>query len=183
MRTREARVDLLQGVLQAVLPGAHVVLAWVVGAFGEPDLQVAGAGGIHDVDALEVVVDGLAPDAVVFVGEGAELVVVVLERVGVDGAECDTKIRRVAAQRRVVVDLVPRDVQGNSGRQPRDAVDFGGVCDLLKGVARSAGSREHLEPGARVAERPRWQFDRLLLECVGMGKERRQICHGSCLSM
>ena len=51
----EARVDLLQRVLQAVLTAAHVGLARVVRALGEPDLEVARPGRVHDVDALEVV--------------------------------------------------------------------------------------------------------------------------------
>ena len=83
----QAVVDLAERVVEAVLAGAHVGLAGVVRALGEPDLQVARAGGVHHVDALEVVIDRLAADAVVLVGEGAELVVLVLERVRVDRAE------------------------------------------------------------------------------------------------
>ena len=40
------------------------------------------------------------------------------------------------------------------------------VRDLLVGVARHAGLREHLEPGARVAERPGGQLDGLLGQCL-----------------
>ena len=40
----EHRVDLLQRVGEPVLPAAQVVLARVVGAVGQPDLQVGRAG-------------------------------------------------------------------------------------------------------------------------------------------
>jgi hypothetical protein len=47
------------------------------------------AGGVHDADAFEQVVKGLAADPRVRVADAAELVVVVLEDVGVDRAEAD----------------------------------------------------------------------------------------------
>jgi hypothetical protein len=58
-----------------------------------------------------VVIDRLLADRRIVVREGAELVVLVLEGVGVDRAEGDAEVFGVAAQRAVVVDLVPRDVQ------------------------------------------------------------------------
>jgi hypothetical protein len=111
----QAGVDRGQGVREAVLAAADVALAWVVGAVGEPDLQVAGSGGVHDVEALEVVVDGFLAYGWVGVGEAAELVGLVLEGIGVHGAERETKIGGVAAQDCVVVGLVPGNVQGNRG--------------------------------------------------------------------
>ena len=160
----QAGVDLLQRLLQAVLAAAQVGLAGVVRALGEPDLEVARAGGVHDVDALEVVVDRLAADRGVFVRERAELVVVVLEGVRVDRAERDAEVFGVAAQVGVVVDLVPRDVQRDARRERRHAVDLRGIRDLLERVARRAGRREDLEAGAGVAERPRGELDALALE-------------------
>lgn len=164
LRVAEPRVDPGERVVQAVLTRAHVVLAGVVGALGEPDLQIARAGRIHDVDAGEVVVDRLASDAVVVVGERAELVVLVLERVRVDGAQRHAEVFGVTAQRRVVVDRVPRDVQRHGRGERRVAVHLGGVGDLLERVAGRAGSGEDPEAGAGVAERPRGQFDPLGLE-------------------
>jgi hypothetical protein len=96
---------------------------------------------------------------IVDVGQAAELVVVVLEGVGVDGAELDTVLAGEAAQRGVVVDAVPRDVQGDRGSHAGESVHRGGVGDLLLHRARRAGRAEHLEPGAGVAERPRRQLD------------------------
>ena len=108
---------------QPVLAAAHVALAGVVGALGQPDLQVARPGRVHDVDALEVVVDRLLPDLRVGVGERAELVVVVLEGVGVDRARgAMPRSSAYAAQRGVVVDQVPRDVQRDRRRQPGEPV-------------------------------------------------------------
>ena len=49
-------------------------------------------------------------------------------------------------------------------REPGVQVHLRGVGDLLERVTRHAGLREHLEPRARVAERPRRQLDRLALE-------------------
>ena len=80
----EVGIDLLEGVGEAVLAGADGILPGVVGAVGQPDFQVGGPRLVHDVNALAVVVNGLGADALVAVAEGAELVVVVLEDVGVD---------------------------------------------------------------------------------------------------
>ena len=80
----EPLVDRGQAVGQPVLPAADVALPRVVRAVGQPDLQVLRSGLVHDLDALEVVVDRLLPHRVVDVGQAAELVDVVLERVRVD---------------------------------------------------------------------------------------------------
>ncbi len=157
----DPRVDLLQGVGEAVLAGADVVLAGVVGAVGEPDLEVARARGVHHVDALEVVVDRLLADAGIPVGQAAELVVVVLEGVGVDRAELHAEVLRVGAQRGVVVDLVPRDVQRDLRSEAGEFVDLGGIRDLLPRIAGYSGLGEYLEAGARVAEGPGGELDDL----------------------
>jgi hypothetical protein len=119
-----SRVDLRQRLGQPVLAGPDVVLARVVGAVGEPQLEVARAGLVHDVDALEEVVDRLAPDPRVGVADAAEHVVVVLEDVRVDRAERHALLRRVPRQVGVVVDLVPRDVQRDGGRDAGVAVTW-----------------------------------------------------------
>ncbi len=81
---------------QPVLAAADVALAGVVGAVGQPDLQVARPGLVHHLDAGEVMVDGLLRTRLVGVGEAAELVVVVLEGVGVDGAQPNPEVAGVA---------------------------------------------------------------------------------------
>lgn len=160
----EPVVDLLERLLEPVLASAQIGLARVVRALGEPDLEVAAARGIHHVDAGEVVIDRLLPDRRVLVREGAELVVVVLERVRVDRAEGDAVVLRVLAQVVERVDQVPRDVQRDRWRECGVGVHLRGIRDLLPGIARRAGRAEHLEAGAGVAERPAGELDALLLE-------------------
>jgi len=99
-------------------------------------------------------VDRLLPDAGVGVADAAEHVVVVLEGVRVDRAERDTLFRGVPRQVRVVVDLVPGNVERNGGRDTREAVDLCRVVDLLVGRPRDAFLTENVEPGSGVAEGP-----------------------------
>jgi hypothetical protein len=73
----------------------------------------------------------------------------------------------VLGEQRVVVDLVPRDVQRHARRDAGVPVHLAGVGDLLERVARDALLREHLEAGAGVAERPARELD-------GLGAQRGQ---------
>jgi hypothetical protein len=114
-----------------------------------------------------MVVDGLLADGRIGVGEAAELIGVVLERVAVDGAELYTVVLGERSECGVVVHLVPRDVQGDCRGQCGVLVHLGGIRDLLLRRARSTRSSEHLEAGARVAEGPGGQFDGLLLQQRG----------------
>ena len=107
----EARIDGREALGQVVLPAAHVVLARVVGTVREPDLEVARAGRVHDVDALEVVVDRALAGLEVTSSERAEFVLLILESVRVDRSEGHTVLLGVGTQSAVVVDLVPRNVQ------------------------------------------------------------------------
>ena len=163
----EPLVHLRQRLGEALLAGDDVVLAGVVGAVGEPQLQVPRAGDVHDVDALQQVVERLAPDAGVGVGDRAELVVVVLEDVGVDRPDPHAELGGVLGQLVVVVHLVPRDVQRHARRRPGERVHLGGVGDLLERITRYARLGEHLEPRAGVPERPRRQLDVEVVESVG----------------
>ena len=133
---------------------ADVVLARVVGAVGQPDLEVARAGLGHDLDAAQVVVDRLLADRRVDVGEAAELVVVVLEGVRVDGAERDAVVLGVRAERRVVVDLIPRDVQGHRRREAGDLLTFAASAIFSSGVRGVPGVPKTLK---RVPELPNAQ--------------------------
>src|SRR4029079_15860016 len=130
----------------------------------EPDLEVARPGLVHHVDAGEVVLDRLAPDPRVGVGDAAELVVVVLEGVAVDRAEADAEVLGVRAELPEVVDVVQGDVQRDRRGETGEPVHGRGVGDLLLHRARGAGAAEDLEAGARVAVGPRGDLDRLALE-------------------
>ena len=83
----DAVVDLLQRVSESVLAAAQVGLSGIVGSVGEPDLEVARAGRVHDVDALEVMVDRLLPHGQVDVSEAPQLVGLILKCVRVDRSE------------------------------------------------------------------------------------------------
>ena len=103
--------------------------------------------------------DRLAADRRRRVGQGTELVVLVLERVRVDAANADATLRREGRERPEVLDVVPRDVQCHGLRDPGVASDRGRVLDLLERIPRDAGLREHAEPRARVHEPPRRDLD------------------------
>ena len=168
----QGRVDLGQGVGQAVLALPDGVLPRVVRAVCQPDLQGRRAGGPHDVDALQVVGDRLGADPFVGVAQGPQLVVLVLEDVGVDGPDGDALVLGVAAQGVVVVRPVPRDVQGDARRDAGEAVDLGDVVDLLVGVAGHARGGEDPETSAGVAEGPAGQLDGLgLQQAAGLGAQ------------
>src|SRR6201999_3947576 len=107
---------------ESVLPPADVLLARVVGSVGEPDLEVDGPGGIHDVDALEVMVDRLLADLRIDVCERPELVVVTPNGVRIDRSQLDAVIPGEGTEGRVVIDLVPRNVKRDRGRQRREVV-------------------------------------------------------------
>jgi hypothetical protein len=150
----EAVVDDAERLGEPVLAPPDVVLARVVRAVGEPQLEVARAGRVHDIDALEQVVDGLLPDPRVGVADAAQHVVVVLERVRVDRPQRDAQLPGVGRERGVVVHLVPGDVEGDRRRDAGVGIDLRRVGDLLVRVARHARLREHLEPGPGVPEGP-----------------------------
>jgi hypothetical protein len=114
-----------------------------------------------------VVRDRLGADPGVRVGQRPEHVVVVLEQVGVDRPDGHAVLVGVLGQQGVVLDLVPRDVQRHPGCDAGVPVHLAGVGDLLERVARHPGLREHLEPGAGVAERPARELD-------GLGPQRGQ---------
>ncbi len=142
---------------------------------GEPQRQVRRSGDVHDVDALQQVVQRLAAHRRVRVADAAQPVVVLLEHVRVDRPDLDPPLPGVRREVAVVGDRVPRDVQRHRRRHPGEAVHDRRVVDLLVGVARHALLREHLEPGARVAVRPRRRLDVLRAQRLPHG---RLVDHG-----
>ena len=157
----ERGVDLRQGLGQPVLAAAQVTLAGVVGAVSEPDLQVAGAGLVHHLDAFQVMLNGLGPDGGVVVGEAAQFVGLVLEGVGIDCADPDSQVVGLLHQSRPVADLVPRVVQGDDGRQSGETVHLGGVGQFLVDGAGRAGRPEDTETCPGVPVGPGWDLDLL----------------------
>ena len=100
-------------------------------------------------------VDRPVPDRGVGVSERAELVVWVLEEIGVHRAGAQAAVIEVVAHACEIIDVVPREVQRDGGCGGGEAVDLGGVVDPLEHVAWTTGLRKHGEAGARVAVTPR----------------------------
>jgi len=98
-------------------------------------------------------------DRRVGMGDRPELVVRVLEEVGVHGADSQAGGLHVRAQRAVVVHRVPREVHRHRARRAGQPVHLGGVLDALEHVARAPGLLEGREAGARVAVAPRRRLD------------------------
>src|SRR5215212_9689131 len=157
----DALVDRRQALSQSLLPAAEVSLSGVVRTVGQPNLEVTRTCLVHDLDALEVMIDRLAPHRLVDVGQAAELVEIFLEGVGVDGAELQTKISRVVPQGRVILNSIPRNMESHLRRQPSELMHLGRVGQLLMNGAGSPGSAEDLESGAGITEGPRREFDGL----------------------
>ena len=68
-RPEDAFVRMPEHEFEAILARADGVLPGVVGAVGKPQLESLRAGCPHDVDALEVVGDGLGANPFVGVGQ------------------------------------------------------------------------------------------------------------------
>ena len=116
MPLRQRLVDLLQRGDEPLAAGGERVLTRVVGAVGKPERDRVGAGLAGDLDAREQVVDRSAPNVLVRVAEAPELVRGLLKQVRVDRAESQAERGGELAQLGVVLDRVPRDVEGNRRR-------------------------------------------------------------------
>ena len=176
--TGQPLVDGFERLGEPVLPGRDAVLPGVVGPVGEPQLEVPGAGLVHHVDTRQEMVERFSPDARIGVRHTPQHVVVVLEDVSVDRPEPDPGVGGRLTELLVAVDGVPRDVQGDAGGHTGVGVHLGGIRDLLERRTWDALLGEHLEAGARVAERPGGQLDPLATQgCL----RRLTVDHGSLL--
>ncbi len=127
-----------------------------------------------------MVVNRLLANLLIHVGQRAKLVDLILEGIGVDRAQRDTVVLCVRLQGRIVVDFVPRNVQGNGRSELGVAVHGGRVLDLFKRVARGTCGGEHLESGPRVAKSPRRQFNCLGFENAELlGSEHKRLTEPS----
>ncbi len=169
------RVDGGERLGQPILASPDVVLARVVRPVREPQLQVARARCVHDVDAGKEMVERLAAHPRIRIAHAAEHVVVVLEDVRVDRPEADAGVGGVPREIGIVVDPVPRDVEGDAGGDAREGVDLGRVRDLLVRAPGHTLLGKDLEAGPGIAEGPRRQLDPL-------GSQRRDhvrvVAHG-----
>src|SRR5919112_49330 len=88
------------------------------------------------------------------IADAPELVVLLLKKVRVYGPDAESQALSMLPQLTVVVHPVPGDVYGYRGADAGEAVDLGGVGQLLKGVAGDARLREHVEARSGVAVAP-----------------------------
>src|SRR3954464_8934608 len=100
------------------------------------------------------------------VAERAELVSVILEDVGVDRADLDAARLGVLAHRVVIaiLGLIPRNVDGDRGRNSGQLVNDRGIVELLASGGGRAGPGKRLEARAAVGVAPAGRLDPLLLE-------------------
>ena len=158
----QRRVELLERLRQPRVPRREVVLAGVVRPVGEPEADRRRPDLARDLDALAAVLERLRANLGVGMAEAAEPILVRAEQVRVDRAEPDALRLRVAAQRAIVVDLVPRDVQRDRRAAARQPVDERGVGDPLEDGPGGARPRVDVEARPGVAVPPRRRLD---LEC------------------
>jgi len=150
-----------QPFLQAVLAGHDAVLPGVVRAVGQPHAEDVAARLLHDRAALDHVGHGALTRPGVRAAQRAQLVLLVLEQVGVDRAQPDAQLARFLLEGDPVVRFVPRDVERDRRRHAGQPVDVGGIGQLLVNAARRAGPRKDFEAGAAVGIAPRGGFDGL----------------------
>ncbi len=138
---------------------AQVVLTRVVGAVGEPEADQGGPDLARDRDAFAAVVEGAPADGLVRAADAAEAVGVVAEQVRVDRTDAEAAFPGVGAQRRVVVDGVPGDVEGDARAAAGEPVDERRVRDPFPHVARRARPGIDVEARSRVAVPPARRLD------------------------
>ena len=152
----------MQAFGEPALALADVTRAGVVGAVGEPQREVAAAGAALNLDGVEDVGERRAAGFRIGIAERAVLVDLVLEEVGVDGAEPDAALAGGFFDFGHIGDAVgevPQDVQGDGRAAAGEVVDLAGVGELLGRGGSRGGLEELAETGAGVGEAPGGQFD------------------------
>ncbi len=148
-----------------VKPGfalADVGCAGIVGSIGKPERKVAAAEALCDGDAVARVLESLVTGSGVGTAEGAVLVDLVLEVVGVDGARTHAVLVGERFDRGRVghtAGQIPQDVESHCGAYTGKGVDLAGVAELFFQSGGGAGLQELAEAGASVRETPRGKFD------------------------
>jgi len=153
-----------------VLAAVDGGLAGIVGAIGEPHGEDFGADGAADFDAIEGVVKGELAGPGIGRAEGAELVELVLEDVGVNGTDFDALLAGEGGDVAGVLTCleVPQDVHGDSGAAAGEFIDEAGVVELFLEGGGGGGLEEFAETGAGIGKAPRGQFN---LETVQGGEK------------
>ena len=151
---------MMRAEFEIALEGAReMALAGEIRAVADPDGQRLRADLAAEMDAFEIVLDGLQADGLIRMAERPELVGKllagrILEGVGVHRVEAKAQRFRLLLQLGGVGDPVPGDMQGDARRSAGQAVDDGAVVQLVEDVARLALAREAGEARAAGADAP-----------------------------
>src|SRR5699024_554898 len=121
-------------------------------------LHVAPSCLVQDPDAARVMIVRFLARGGMVVGEGAELVFLGLERVGVDRPEAHPVVLGVFAELGVAVHLVPRDVQRDLGGEAGVGVYLSSIRDFFIRVTGRSGGAEYSESSTRISESPTRQL-------------------------
>ena len=162
LRGGEMGVGGREGFLKPSDALADGLCAGIVGAVGDPEGDVAGAELFANLDGFEDVLESLGADLGRGIGERAELVLLVLKEVGIDGAGADS----VAALEGLYfldvgesVGQIPEDVEGHGGSDAGEAMDLGRVGKFLFDGGGGGGLGELAEARAGVCEAPGGNLD------------------------
>src|SRR6476619_1112850 len=170
-------VELLQRLRQTREPRRQVVLAGVIRPVREPESDRRRPHLARDLDALATVLERPGADVGARVAEAAEPILVRAEQIRVDRAEPDTLRLRIASQRSVVLDHIPRNVQRDRRAAAGETVDQRGVGPPLVDGPGGTRPRVDVEPRPGVPVPPRGGLD---LECGG-SREYVVFVHGASL--
>ena len=154
-------VDHAQPLVKPLLAGADGACAGVAGPIGEPQREVAGAALFLDLDAVQNVRHGVAAHFGVGVAQRAVGVALILEHVGVDGADADAVLFGAGVDALDVghaVGIVPQNVDGDGGAAAGDLMDLSGICYLFGSCGGRGGLDKLAKPGPRIGETPGREF-------------------------
>jgi hypothetical protein len=159
-------VDRLEIALKAALARRQVVLPGKVRAVGKPQAENVAVDLGHDLAAFQHVIQRPLLDAGIGVAKRAELVLVILEDIGVDRADGDAAFLRILAHGGVILvgGLIPGNVNGNRRRHAGQLVHHSSVVQLLLCSRRRPPPGKRLEARAAVGIAPTRRFDLLLLQ-------------------
>ncbi len=167
---RQSRVDVAHALKVQLERATKVLLTGEVPAVADPDRVRLRADLPPQLDALDVVLDGLPAHVRFGVREAAVLVRVrlarlILERVGVHRVEVQAARARELDERVRVFGPVPGDVERDAGGRADELVDGRAVFELLEDAARlaHAGEAREARPARPHAPRRHRHAERLRL--------------------
>ncbi len=132
----ESGIYLLERFGQAVLAICDVILSRIVGSISEPQLKVTDIGLIHDVDAIEEMLDRIGTHLRIWRADRTKDVLIILEGIGINSAELYSQPLRMRCKILVIIDLIPWNMESNSWRSTGVLIDLSCICNFLIRIAR-----------------------------------------------